>query len=184
MRSDRGLPTGLAGDHARLATIPNALSLIRLLLGLAVPWLPGSWRLGMVAVAALTDFLDGLTARWLHAESPLGRSLDPLADKVFILSLFATLVYEGLLAPFWAIAVIVRDLVVLIGVGWSVPGRSRLSLQNLKASPLGKWTTAAQFALLLELVTLGEPWPWLVGLTATLSVLAGIDYARRARSRQ
>ncbi len=75
--------------------LPNGLSLARLALGLALPWLPADWRLGAVLVAAITDLLDGLTARWLRAGSETGRVLDPLADKVFILSLVGILLSGG-----------------------------------------------------------------------------------------
>lgn len=160
------------------AWLPNGLSLTRLGLGLALPWLPASWRLGVIAVASLTDLLDGLVARWLRAGTETGRLLDPLADKVFVATLVAILVSERAVRPWWAVAVLARDLVVTAAAA-AVMARGRgAGLRRMKPRWLGKCATAAQFALLLELVVVGHGWEWLLALTAALSVAAAGDYVR------
>lgn len=70
----------------RFWTIPNALSLLRLVLVLPIAWLiwqdgPLEWVVGLVLVAILTDWFDGRLARWLGTVSEWGKVLDPLADK-------------------------------------------------------------------------------------------------------
>jgi len=82
--------------------LPNSLSIARLLLGFAFPFIPNDWRLWVVIVAAISDALDGLTARWLHAQSKAGRLLDPIADKVLVLMVALTLLAEGAIHPLWA----------------------------------------------------------------------------------
>lgn len=158
--------------------IPNGLSLARLVLGLVFPWLPADGRTGVIAVAALTDLLDGAVARWLRCESDTGRILDPVADKVFVLSLAGTLLAEGALTPGWALAVAARDVVVLGGVAVTFLRGRWADYQGMKPTWLGKCTTAAQFALLLALATQTQGGTWLWFLTAGLSVLAAADYAR------
>lgn len=158
--------------------LPNSLSLSRLFLGAAFPFVPADWRLGVVAVAALTDLLDGWTARWLRAESETGRALDPVADKALVLALAGTLLAEGALHPLCALGVAARDVVVLAGVLWVVlRGRLR-EARLMRPRPLGKCTTAGQFAVLLALAGWGEAPPWVLGPTVVLSVAAAIDYAR------
>ena len=158
--------------------LPNGLSVARLLLGLAFPLVPSEWWLWVVVVAALSDALDGLSARLLHVESETGRMLDPVADKVFVLMLAGTLVAEGAIHPFWAAGVAVRDLVVLAGlVVVAVRGRWE-AYRKMRPSWPGKCTTAAQFALLLVLVAWNGAPVWLLAMVTLLSVLAAADYAR------
>jgi cardiolipin synthase (CMP-forming) len=156
--------------------VPNGLSLARLGLGLALPWLAVSWRLTVIAIAAVTDFLDGLTARWLRGESRTGQVLDPVADKVFVLALAGTLIAEGALAPAWALALAARDVVVLAGLAAAFVRGGWASYRTMRPTWLGKCTTAAQFALLL---VLAADWPGrevMLWLTAGLSVAAAGQY--------
>jgi phosphatidylglycerophosphate synthase len=78
-----------------LATLPNLLTLTRLGLGIAFPLLPETWRLGAFLLATATEALDGALARLLQATSLFGQVLDPIADKVFVLSVLVTLAIDG-----------------------------------------------------------------------------------------
>lgn len=158
--------------------IPNALSGSRIVLGLAFPFLSTDGRLAVVIVAALTDALDGLMARWLRAESNAGRLLDPVADKVFVLALVGTLLVEGTLHPFWALGIAIRDIVVLAGLVYTIIRRQWSVGRKMRPSWLGKCTTAAQFAVLLVLVARGNAPVWLLALMTALSGLAALDYIR------
>src|SRR5262245_19356633 len=161
--------------------LPNSLSIARLLLGFAFPFIPNDWRLWVVIVAAISDALDGLTARWLHAQSKAGRLLDPIADKVFVLMVALTLLAEGAIHPLWAAGVAARDLVVLVGVV-VVTVRCRWSAyRKMRPKLIGKATTAAQFAVLVAIAAWGTSPVWLLIATTVLSVLAGADYAREFR---
>ena len=103
---------------SRIVTIPNILSLIRLLLipVFFVLLLTGhlAWALLLIAVSAVTDFVDGYVARHFNQITRLGQLLDPAADRLFILT---TLIGLGLVRalPWWFIAVIVaRDVLLLV----------------------------------------------------------------------
>jgi CDP-diacylglycerol--glycerol-3-phosphate 3-phosphatidyltransferase len=168
-----------------LTLLPNALTASRLVLAVAFPWLPAEWRVAAIVAAAATDFLDGWLARRLQAESRFGRMLDPVADKLFVLILLGTLIAEHALSPWWALAVAVRDVVVLAGIALVAVRGRWTDYPKMKPLWLGKVTTAAQFVLLLVLVARGEAWLWLLLLTAALSLAAAVDYARafiKARS--
>lgn len=110
--TDEGSPASTA-----ILTVPNVISFARLA---TVPfflwlWFGGSREVAVVvyAVGAWTDFFDGFIARRTGQVSELGKLLDPLADRVFILALAIALVGEGTLP--WPLAVIVigRDVVIL-----------------------------------------------------------------------
>ena len=86
------------GPPVVLAVLPNLLSATRLVLGLAFAAVPESWRLVVVVVAGATEFLDGAPSRLGHVSGAMGRLLDPIADKVFVLAVLATLMAEGRVA--------------------------------------------------------------------------------------
>jgi phosphatidylglycerophosphate synthase len=164
---------------ASLRFIPNGLSVARLLLGVAFPFVLAEWRVWVIVAAALSDALDGLAARWLNAESDTGRVLDPVADKVFVLVLVCTLLAEGTLHPLWVLGLAARDVVVLAGVAVVLlRGRWR-DARRMPPTLLGKCTTAAQFAVLLVAAARGEVPVWLLVPAVALSLAAAADYARR-----
>jgi phosphatidylglycerophosphate synthase len=161
-----------------LRFVPNSFSVARILCGLAFPFLTLEWRIAAILVAALTDALDGLSARWLHVESDTGRLLDPLADKAFVLILAGTLLAEGSLHPLGALGLALRDITVLIGLLYTTARRQWSIGRRMRPSLLGKCTTAAQFVVLLVLVAQGSAPNWLLCAATVLSALAAIAYAR------
>jgi cardiolipin synthase len=103
---------------SRIVTIPNILSLLRLLLipVFLVLLVLGhfGWALLLIAVSAITDFVDGYVARHFNQVSRLGQLLDPAVDRLFILSTLLGLGYVDVL-PWWLVAVIIaRDVLLLV----------------------------------------------------------------------
>lgn len=135
-----GAPSG------QVFTIPNLLSVLRLAGVPVFLWLllgphADGWALAVLAVSALTDYLDGKIARWLGQTSRLGVLLDPAADRLYILATVVAFVVRGII-PLWLAAVLLgRDAVV--GVGLLVLRRHGYG--PLSVHQLGK---AATFALL------------------------------------
>lgn len=105
-------------------TVPNTLSFLRILL---VPvFLAAVWHhkagaaLAVFAIASITDFLDGLSARVLDQRTQLGRLLDPMGDKLLMLASFIILSFPSLSIPnaiprWLTFSVIGRDLFILGG---------------------------------------------------------------------
>ena len=67
-------------------------------------------------IAGISDALDGLIARILHQKSNLGAHLDPLADKLLLMSAFVTLAIFNRIPSWLAVLTISRDVIILLGV--------------------------------------------------------------------
>jgi cardiolipin synthase len=114
---------------SRIITLPNLLTVFRMaLIPVFVSLLfyqKFLLALGIFIVAGITDGLDGLLARRFHQQSPLGRILDPIADKMMLVTSFVVLSMRGvypipipkhLPIPFWVtITVMSRDVFILVG---------------------------------------------------------------------
>jgi cardiolipin synthase (CMP-forming) len=178
---------GVGAVSTRIWTIPNVLSMLRLVL--VPPFLVfivlGDYVAALVIliVASLTDLLDGYLARRLGQVTRLGQLLDPAADRLYI---FAALVglAANQLVPWWIVVVIVaRDVFLLIlGVVLANHGYGPLPVHQL-----GKVATFALF-FGLPVIMLGlafpavepvsEPIGWAITLWgAFLYWWAGIIYA-------
>ncbi len=183
-------PTSVPSD--RILTIPNALSLVRLLgvpvfLYLVLGDHRDGWAFALLAVSGVTDYLDGKLARALGQTSRLGTLLDPAADRLYILSTIIGLTIRGIV-PWWLAAVLIGRDVALFGF---VPILSRLGYRALPVHYLGK---AATFNLLYalpllllaaghdELATICRPVGWAFVLWGTgLYWWAWVLYAVQVR---
>jgi cardiolipin synthase (CMP-forming) len=105
----------------RVWTIPNALSVLRLLgvplfLWLALGPQDNGWAVIVLMVGGFTDYADGKIARRFNLTSRLGELLDPAADRLYILATLAALTIRGIV-PIWLSGAIVgRDLVLSVGL--------------------------------------------------------------------
>ena len=98
-----------------IRVVPNLMTSVRLALGVAFPFIPAGSRWAALLAAAATELLDGQVARLLRVRSTTGRILDPIADKVFVASVLATLMWDGTMAPWQVILVTSRDIIVTAG---------------------------------------------------------------------
>ena len=142
-----------------MLNLPNTLTLIRILtipiflecLAYHLYW----QALVVFAIGGLTDFFDGLAARWLNQQTALGAYLDPVADKLLVISSFIMLgLIDGL--PMWlTVVVVVRDALIVVGYGAIyVLVEEKLAV---RPSLIGKWSTTLQlFTLAVALVTLHD----------------------------
>jgi cardiolipin synthase len=110
--SEQIIEAGQASD--RVWTVPNALSLVRLL---GVPvffWLvlikADWWALGLLVFAGLSDWLDGRLARALDQFSRLGAVLDPAADRLYIFATLVGLTVRGIVPLWLMLLIVVREL--------------------------------------------------------------------------
>ena len=170
-------------DHAAppnrfVAAVPNTLSLIRLALAAAFPVIMPAWRLPVVVIAGLTDWLDGFVARRWHAGSATGQLLDAAADKLFVLSVLVTLTLGGVLQWWQAALIIARDLVVAFVALFVAIRHDPRSLLQMVPRHSGKLTTALQFVLFAVLLLWGERPVATAAIVATsaCSVAAAADY--------
>lgn len=118
-------------DLGRFWTIPNGLSLLRLVLVIPIAvflWNDGplDWLLGLVVLVILTDWLDGRIARWTGTVSDWGKVIDPVADKFAAVLTVTALTFRPAdpRLPLWFFGLVVgRDVVILLG-GLSIARRS------------------------------------------------------------
>ncbi|WP_461021285.1 CDP-alcohol phosphatidyltransferase family protein [Thalassiella azotivora] len=129
----------------RVLTVPNLLSLARLLLVPVFAWLivvgHDGWALLVLAFSGFSDWLDGYLARRWHQESRVGQLLDPAADRLYILTTLLGLAWRDLI-PWWLVALIVARDVLL---SFTLPLLARHGYGPLPVHFLGK---AATFNLL------------------------------------
>src|SRR5579859_5776419 len=131
---------------------------------------------------SITDTMDGQLARRTKTVSDLGKFLDPLVDKLFVLSVLIVLVQEGLVAAWVVVVIFARELLITL-LRTAAVGRGGA----IAAAPLGKTKTVTQ-VVAVTLLILQRPYPWL-GLPATLAVAfavlltisSGVDYIWRWR---
>jgi nicotinamide-nucleotide amidase len=169
--------------------IPNVLTLSRLaaippLIVLLMVRFPGHDQLAVALfiVFSLTDTLDGQIARRRGTVSDFGKFLDPLADKLFVLSVLIVLVQEGLVAAWVVVVIFSRELIITLL-------RSVAATQGrvIAAAPLGKTKTVMQM-LAVTLLILQRPYPVVVplaGLAVAVAIVftiwSGLDYLWRFR---
>lgn len=166
--------------YLSIKNIPNLITLCRLLL--AVPifcliinehYLSALW---LTVIAGLSDGIDGYLARRLNALSRYGAIVDPLSDKVLLLTIFSGLLLVGLL-PWWLLLIIVlREAII---VGGALAYFYYFGRYQVVASRLGKLSTLVQivFVLLLLIAQVAPVFPefifqvgqWLLILLAFVS---------------
>lgn len=133
-----------------LVYIPNLLTLLRILLVPLTVWLIVSNDLrsafGVFLVAGVTDALDGFLAKRFGWTSELGAYLDPLADKLLLVSTFVTLGFRTMLPSWLVILVVSRDVMIVSAILLSVVIGREVIMRPLTISKLN---TALQIALAL-----------------------------------
>ena len=171
----------------RVWTLPNALSVLRLLGVPVFLWLllgpeADGWALVILAVSGLTDWLDGKLARWLNQGSRLGAVLDPAADRLYIVAALTALALRDIV-PIWLVALLLGREAVL-GVALLV--LRRYGYPPLQVHYLGKAATLLLLyafpGLLLAygsnpVAGIAEPIAWALTIWGTaLYLLAGAFY--------
>jgi cardiolipin synthase (CMP-forming) len=144
-----------------MLNVPNILTLLRIL---AVPLFlsllvegENDWALIVFITAGITDAVDGMVARMWNMRTELGAHMDPLADKLLVVSSFIALGIMGLVPRPLMIIVITRDVVILGGflLTAAIVGKS----MEMKPSLSGKLTTFTQLlSVSLVLLDLAAWW--------------------------
>jgi CDP-diacylglycerol--glycerol-3-phosphate 3-phosphatidyltransferase len=156
--------------------LPNAITFSRLILtgvfvaGASFDNTAGHWvALVAFVIAAISDFLDGWLARRMGLVTPMGKLMDPLADKVLVCSAFVYLSARGL-CPVWVT-------VLILAREFLVTGLRQIAVeagQVLAADRLGKWKTGLQLTFCITCLVWFAFQPlaadnWLVALFRYLS---------------
>lgn len=174
--------------------IPNSITGVRLMGVPATIWfmLENQWAVAtwVFLVAALTDGLDGYLARRLNQTTAIGAALDTVTDKALALSVLVVLTSFALVPVWVALAIVIRDGVIVVG---ALAYRGMAGHLEIQPTLLGKANTFAEFAMLALVlghqaaIVPGEDWVrpmfWLVFATTLAS---GVQYvwvwSRKARA--
>lgn len=163
-------------------TLPNRLSFFRLGLGIFIPylilWPAGQLGLGraqtlplaviLFIIGTITDFYDGWLARRHHLESEIGRILDPLADKVFILGAMTGFAMRGVYSYWFLFPFYLREVAITFcRVAWLWQGHA-VGAERVGKLKLGLQVTSVSFTFLY----LYAPSPYLYKLNAFFLGLA------------
>ncbi len=175
------LMTFWAKFNPRHVNLPNAISVLRALMSLPLPFfiLSDSKILYcliffLFTAASITDYLDGWIARKQGSESSLGKILDPTSDKVLILLPLAAFSYLGHFSPWWLVPIFIREIfVTFCRIGWLLEGKAAgaeklgkiklvfqvivvgvayLEFMTHKFDTLSQWQTIAHYVTLAVLV--------------------------------
>ena len=171
---------GVAVEHIKqdkIINVPNALTLLRILLLPVVVWrfVIGDATGALIAymAAMLTDALDGIIARKTNQITALGQLLDPIADKLSLVTLLGLFVSSGEI-PLWVLAIILfKEVMMVIGGG--------VALKHgivVYALPIGKVTTVtfvlSMVARFMSVLPLADVLLW---ISVALSMVALVWYA-------
>lgn len=164
--------------------IPNIITVVRVLLVYPVIRLlleqRFGWALGLFVVAGVSDAVDGFLAKHYHWQSRLGSYLDPLADKLLLISCYVALAWLGLV-PLWLTGLVVlRDIVIF---GGAVAYYFLLRPFEGQPTLLSKLNTLLQLVLVFAVLFQQgiAPFPALftdalIGLTAFTTLASGAQY--------
>jgi len=175
-----------AGFIVRLNQLPNIITVFRLFLVPPVVWalLHSEYGIALIlfAIAGSSDALDGFLAKQFKWQSRLGSILDPLADKLLLVCTFLTLTWLGFVPLWLLIAVIARDVLIVIG---AVSFHYLFGKFEMEPSFLSKMNTFFQIVYLLavvfyheEIVVAFKLWiiEALVYVVLLTTVVSGLDY--------
>ena len=137
------------------------------------------------AIGGFTDFLDGFVARRMNQQTALGAYLDPVADKLLVITSFMMLSSIGGIPVWLTVIVVARDILIVLGYGIIyVLVEERL---QVRPSLIGKWSTTLQlFTLAVALFMLHDPrllsdriLDLFVAASALATVVSGFQYLYR-----
>ncbi len=167
-----------------LVRVPGLLSLARVPLAAAFPFaLEQPYAaLAILAAAGLSDILDGWYARRFGQVTPTGAAIDPITDKVFVLTVAVTLVLGGQLSPGDVLLLSTREAAELPLVFWVASSKSARTHRatHPSANIPGKAATVFQFATATAALFRVSHLRWMILFTSLAGAFAAATYWIRA----
>lgn len=168
----------------KLNQLPNIISIFRFILVAPVVWALLHAQFGtalvLFAVAGFSDALDGFLAKHFHWQTRLGSILDPLADKLLLVSCYLTLTWLEFI-PVWLVAVVIsRDVLIVIG---GVAFHFLFGRFEMEPSRISKLNTFFQIVFVLAVVFYHGDFllkPWIIEalgyIVLVTTITSGADY--------
>ncbi|MGN0444566.1 MAG: CDP-diacylglycerol--glycerol-3-phosphate 3-phosphatidyltransferase [Acutalibacteraceae bacterium] len=176
--------------------LPNRLTILRMVLTpFLVYFMLTDWRFSpllsfiIFAAASITDFIDGKIARDRNLVTDFGKFLDPIADKIVVLSILICMITKGLCSPVVVVIVIFREFIVsslrLLAATNSVvlaaekSGKVKTAFQMLSVTlVLALCSVQSLFGAEIPVKTISNILMW---ITAALTLYSGVEYIVRNR---
>lgn len=162
--------------------IPNILSASRIILALVLIYsihINVTVSVIIMALAGITDFLDGFLARKLHACSKVGRILDAVSDKFFLMCAFTALYFTYKLNPWFYLLFALREVLLIIGL-YILSEERQIVIQPIY---IGKVAIACEFVLSIALFVQMPYVHAMIYVTLILSYISFFMYAYDAVNR-
>ena len=156
----------------RVAFIPAFMVLMYLSGGAANGWMLSA--LAVFIIASLTDFIDGYIARKYHQVSDFGKFLDPLADKLLVISAMAMFCEWGVM-PAWALMIVLTREFAVTGLRLVAAPKGTV----IAAGKSGKFKTAStMIGLCVMMAFPGVAWlSWTItGVIVATTLYSGVEY--------
>lgn len=167
--------------------LPNKLTFIRLLM--AIPFIyflqnsDGVWEYRIVAlvlfiIASLTDFFDGYLARKYNLITDFGKIMDPLADKILVISALVIFVDLSYIPSWMSIIVIAREFLIS-GIRMLAAAKGEV----IPAGKLGKYKTTTQMIVIMIMMLVGKNKYnfYLMLIPVILTLWSGIEYTTKSK---
>lgn len=167
-------------------TIPNLITTIRIILTpIFVIYIINDELISgliVLVISGLSDGIDGMVARLFNQKSKLGAYLDPLADKIILISAFITLSIRHMLPAWLTVMVISRDILILMGISIMFLNGMKIKIKPAVSS---KITTCLQFITLISILAkdylagFGSYYPYLFYVTALFTIISFLQYTHQ-----
>ena len=134
-------------------------------------------------LASLTDLLDGHIARKYNMVTDFGKFIDPVADKLLVLTTLVMLVRNGMMEAWVVLIILCRELAV-DGLRMVAVGQGKV----IAAGKIGKWKTTFQMVTIATILLFNQPCfaTWytgiLTGVSVALTLWSGVDYFVKNKS--
>lgn len=163
-------------------SLPNILTLLRILLVPAVVWAIASGEYALAfwlfLAAGVSDALDGFIAKRFNMQTELGAYLDPVADKALLVSIYVSLAVAEMIPRWVAIAVVSRDVMIVGAVVLSLVMAKPVTISPLLISKVNTAVQIAFAAFVLASSSFGIAVPGLTGLGQVMvGLLTGLSAA-------
>ena len=186
------LPPVYTGGSARILTIPNLLTFLRIglipVFAIMLAYGRFGWALVIFTIAGLTDGIDGFIARRYKQQSELGTIIDPIADKLLMTTAFIMLTIPSVMGtprhlpvPFWATACVIGRDVAIIAIAGAITIMT--GFRSFQPSWLGTASTFVQIVGVIMILTAaiypemrGFYLPTVYTTVAAFAVFSGVHY--------
>jgi len=147
---------------SRIAAVPLVVMLLPL-----QPWIAA---IGFVLICS-TDFVDGFVARKMNQVTTLGKLIDPLADKILVITFLLYFIKEARISYVFVAIIVIRELAVS-----ALRTLAALENQVIKADSLGKIKTVWQYLTLIWMIMAWPSENVFIYVMVLLTVISGLNY--------